>query len=120
MDGLKPINDQMGHRAGDAAIREIAQRISRGSRAADTVARLGGDEFGVILPEVMDRDGAASLAQRIADEIRLPFRFEDKSVPLDASIGMAVFPDDGAEIETLIESADKAMYAVKRTRKIHR
>jgi diguanylate cyclase (GGDEF)-like protein len=120
MDGLKPINDQLGHRAGDAAIREIAQRISRGSRESDTVARLGGDEFGVILPEVMDRDSATSLAQRIADEIRLPFRFEDKSVPLDASIGMAVFPDDGVEIETLIESADKAMYAVKRTRKTHR
>jgi diguanylate cyclase (GGDEF)-like protein len=120
MDGLKPINDQMGHRAGDAAIREIALRISRGSRKADTVARLGGDEFGVILPEVMDRDSAASLAQRIAEEIRLPFHFEDKPVPLDASIGMAVFPDDGAEIETLIESADKAMYAVKLTCKVHR
>jgi len=120
MDGLKPINDQLGHRAGDAAIREIASRIARGSRAADTVARLGGDEFGVILPEVIDRDSAVSLAQRISSEIRLPFQFEDKPIPLDASIGMAVFPDDGAEIETLIESADKAMYAVKRTRKNYR
>jgi diguanylate cyclase (GGDEF)-like protein len=120
MDGLKPINDQLGHRAGDAAIREIANRISRGSRETDTVARLGGDEFGVILPEVMDRGSAASLAQRIANEIRLPFVFEDRPVPLDASIGIAVFPDDGAEIETLIESADKSMYAVKRNRKNHR
>ena len=120
MDGLKPINDQLGHRAGDAAIRELANRISHGSREADTVARLGGDEFGVILSEVHDRDGAASLAQRISHEIRQPFQFEDRAVPLDASIGMAVFPDDGAEIETLIESADKSMYAVKRTRKNHR
>jgi len=120
MDGLKPINDQMGHRAGDAAIRELAQRISRGSREADTVARLGGDEFGVILSEVMDRDGAAALAQRISNEIRLPFEFESRPIPLDASIGMAVFPHDGAEIETLIDSADKSMYAVKRTRKNHR
>jgi diguanylate cyclase (GGDEF)-like protein len=117
MDGLKPINDQHGHRAGDAAIREIAQRISRGSRESDTVARLGGDEFGVILPEVTDRDSAATLARRIAEEIRLPFQFEDRPLPLDASIGIALFPDDGMEVETLIESADQSMYAIKRTRK---
>jgi GGDEF domain-containing protein len=75
MDGLKPINDQLGHRAGDAAIREVANRISRNSREADTVARLGGDEFGVILPEVDERDSAVSLARRISSEIRLPFQF---------------------------------------------
>jgi diguanylate cyclase (GGDEF)-like protein len=117
MDGLKPINDQHGHRAGDAAIREIARRISRGSRESDTVARLGGDEFGVILPELTDRDSAASLAKRIAEEIRRPFQFEDRQLPLDASIGVALFPDDGTEVESLIESADQSMYAIKRTRK---
>jgi diguanylate cyclase (GGDEF)-like protein len=76
MDGLKPINDQHGHRAGDAAIRETASRIRRMSRQHDTVARLGGDEFGVILTEVPSRDGLTTLAERIAEEIRQPFQFE--------------------------------------------
>lgn len=117
MDGLKPINDQLGHRAGDAAIRELAARIARGLRESDTVARVGGDEFAVILSDVSDRESARSLAQRIESEISLPFAFEERPLPLGASIGVAVFPDDGTEIETLIETADRSMYAMKRTRK---
>ena len=117
MDGLKPINDRLGHRVGDAALCEIANRISRGSRETDTVARIGGDEFGVILADVEDRDGAASIAARISDTIHLPFLFENRTIPLGASIGMAIFPDDGAEVEALIESADQSMYAIKRSRR---
>lgn len=116
MDGLKPINDQFGHRTGDAAIRETAARISRVSRRSDTVARLGGDEFGVILGDVKDRNGALTVADRIADEIRLPFQFEGHKLALDASIGIGISSEDGAEIEELIEAADQSMYAVKRTR----
>jgi diguanylate cyclase (GGDEF)-like protein len=120
MDGLKPINDKHGHRAGDAVIRETGQRISKISRQSDTVARLGGDEFAVIAPDVNGRDGAVRHADRLADEIRRPFSFEDTQLALDASIGLAIFPDDGTETDALIEKADQSMYAIKRTRKTHR
>jgi diguanylate cyclase (GGDEF)-like protein len=117
LDGLKPINDTHGHRAGDAALREAAARIRRASRQSDTVARLGGDEFGVILPDVGGRDGVVRHMERLSQEIRQPFAFEEKPLPLDASIGAAVFPDDGEDVEILIEQADRSMYAVKRSRK---
>ena len=120
MDGLKPINDKYGHRTGDAVIRETGQRISKISRQADTVARLGGDEFAVIAADVRDRDSAARHADRLADEIRRPFAFEDNELALEASIGLAIFPDDGTETDALIEKADQAMYAIKRTRKTGR
>jgi len=120
MDGLKAINDVHGHRAGDAAIKELAGRTSRAARESDTVARLGGDEFGVILTDVRDRESAEETAERIATEIRQPFRFEDVPLALDASIGLAMFPEDASGVEDLIEKADKAMYNVKRGRKGHR
>lgn len=117
MDGLKPINDVHGHRAGDAAIRELATRIGRSVRRSDTAARLGGDEFGIILSDIEDRRCADRFAERIAEEIRSPFNFEDRELPLGASIGTAVFPDDGEELDALMERADQSMYAVKRARK---
>ncbi len=120
MDGLKPINDRYGHRAGDAAIRETAQRIRRISRQSDTVARLGGDEFAIILPDIACRDSALSHAGRIAAEISQPFAFEDRALDLGASIGVATFPLDGTEPDALIEQADRAMYETKRSRKVQR
>lgn len=117
MDGLKAINDRYGHRAGDAAIRETATRIRRALRQSDTAARLGGDEFGVILYDVQNRDSAATSAERITAEIRQPFAFEDRPLSLDASVGVAVFPDDGKEMDALIEKADQSMYTIKRSRK---
>jgi diguanylate cyclase (GGDEF)-like protein len=120
MDGLKPINDTYGHRAGDAAIYETGRRISRISRQSDTVARMGGDEFAIIMTDIDSRDSAVHHTDRIADEIGRPFSFEDSQLALGASIGLAIFPDDGTEMDSLIEKADQAMYAVKRTRKTHR
>ena len=117
MDGLKSINDNYGHRTGDAAICETGRRISQISRQSDTVARLGGDEFAIIMAEIEGRDSVLSYADRLADQIRQPFLFEDHHLNLDASIGLATFPDDGTEVETLIEKADREMYAIKRTRK---
>lgn len=117
LDGLKEINDNYGHRAGDAAIREVALRISNTLRESDTVARLGGDEFGIIVGEVVARDDIRLLIQRIDFEITKPFEFEGWKINLRASIGYALFNEDGFELEDLIDKADKSMYEVKRARK---
>lgn len=117
MDQLKSINDRWGHRTGDAAINEVARRISRVPRETDLVARLGGDEFGVMLASVRDRSSIDEIAQRISREIRLPFIADGNDVPLSASIGASSFPSDGTDIETLIEKADRAMYSTKNTKR---
>ena len=116
MDGLKRINDEHGHRAGDAALRELAARLSGVLRQSDTVARLGGDEFGVILSRVEGREGAWVAAYRLGSELDRPMAFEGMRLSLSASIGVAVFPEDGDQPEALVETADQAMYAIKRQR----
>jgi diguanylate cyclase (GGDEF)-like protein len=117
MDGLKYINDRYGHRAGDAAIKELALRIVGAARESDIVARLGGDEFGVILPHSKDRASVEQVAARMAQETTSAFEFERIPLQIEASVGMAVFPDDAEEIEELVEKADQGMYRVKRARK---
>ena len=116
MDGLKRVNDNFGHRAGDAAIRETALRISRIPRRSDIVARLGGDEFGVILGEVADIGDLLAIIDRLAQETDQPFRFEGHTFDLTASIGHARFPDDATDVDALLEAADRSMYQMKRTR----
>ena len=116
LDGLKRINDSFGHRAGDAAIRETALRISRIPRRTDIVARLGGDEFGVILSEISNRSDLIAIVERISGETDHPFRFEGRTLHLTASIGHAQYPDDGADVDSLLEAADRSMYQMKRTR----
>lgn len=117
MDGLKEINDNLGHRAGDAAIKEVALRISGVLHEWDTVSRLGGDEFGIIVTNVWDRYDIRSLIQRIDGEITKPFEFESHKINLRASIGYALFSEDGIELDVLIEKADKSMYDEKRKRR---
>jgi diguanylate cyclase (GGDEF)-like protein len=116
MDGLKTINDRHGHRTGDAALCEAARRISSVSRETDMVCRLGGDEFAVMLPEIQDRESGLEIADRIAREICQPYQFEKNDLFLNASIGIAIYPIDGCDIDTLIDAADQSMYAVKRSR----
>jgi len=118
MDGLKPINDKFGHRAGDAALRELGARLKRAARASDTVARLGGDEFGIILSAVDDRDAAEQAVRRFSEAL-LPgeLEFEELRLPLGASVGLALFADDATELADLLDFADQAMYADKRRRK---
>nr|WP_305891286.1 sensor domain-containing diguanylate cyclase [Methylomonas sp. SURF-1] len=114
MDGLKQINDSLGHRVGDVIIREFSNRLAAASRVSDTVSRLGGDEFGVILNPVDSGDGIAAAVQRINSAIAAPFSFENRRYALSASIGSAQFPDDSSEINALLEIADQRMYQVKR------
>lgn len=117
MDGLKQVNDRHGHRAGDAAIREFASRISQDARRSDTVARLGGDEFGIVLSPGTDRAGTLLVARRVGGRFDTPFAFEGLSLAIGASIGAALFPDDGDDPDGLVEKADQLMYESKRERK---
>jgi len=120
MNGLKQINDRFGHRSGDAAIREFAQRLKHHSRASDTVARFGGDEFGIILTPVSESGHVSLKARRLESQVEKPFKVDDSIVKLSGSIGAAVYPYDGAQIEILLDKADQAMYARKREHKSKR
>lgn len=117
MDGLKEINDQYGHLAGDAAIKEVAVRIKHLLREADTVSRLGGDEFGVIVGNAKERSQLDVLIARIDTEISKPFCFEQTPIDLRVSAGYALYGQDASGLEALIEKADQSMYQAKRTRK---
>ena len=117
IDHFKAINDRMGHAAGDELLVEVAARIRTELRDGGFVARLGGDELAVLLAPIRSGDEAATVAERIADAIRAPLlsalfgRIEPS-----ASIGVAVFPDHGADLEQLLVAADAAMYRAKRRR----
>ncbi len=114
MNGLKGINDNLGHRAGDAALTELASRIGQATRSSDTAARLGGDEFAVVLSPVGTPEEVDVAITRLKDRICAPFLFEGRDLRLRASIGAAHSPNDGREIKDLIEIADQRMYSQKR------
>lgn len=117
MDGLKKINDGLGHRAGDAVLCEFAQRLNAAARSSDTVARLGGDEFAVILnPVDKAQQGIAAALRRLDEAIAQPFSYDGKTLALRASIGSACFPDESKDVESLIELADRRMYEIKSAR----
>jgi diguanylate cyclase (GGDEF)-like protein len=113
LDRFKEVNDTLGHHIGDALIREVAHRLPLELRDADTIARLGGDEFAVLLPDVRDPDAPVHCALRVLDAVRRPFEVEGITLEIDASIGAASFPDDGADVTRLLQCADVAMYAAK-------
>ena len=113
LDRFKAVNDSLGHPAGDALLREAASRIAGCVRAADTVARVGGDEFAIILAELGDAGDAALVAQKVADTMAVPYRIQGRELFLSASIGIATFPRDGRDGETLVRNADAAMLHAK-------
>jgi diguanylate cyclase (GGDEF)-like protein len=113
LDGFKPVNDSLGHASGDRLLQLAAERLTSCVRSTDTVARLGGDEFIVLLTEVSDGANAARIAEKILTALRQPYVLEGSEVSITASAGLSVFPEDGAEAEILLASADAAMYSAK-------
>jgi diguanylate cyclase len=114
LDRFKDVNDTLGHHHGDLLLREVASRLTGTLRAVDTVARLGGDEFAVLLPDAT-ADGAAAVAQKVRAALHQPLTLDGLGLDLDASIGIAVYPDHGGDAAELLQHADVAMYAAKQT-----
>jgi diguanylate cyclase (GGDEF)-like protein len=117
MDGLKPINDSMGHQAGDAVLCEFANRLQRNLREGDLAVRLGGDEFAVLLNHVADRNECAQAQARFQHQVEQDFVWQGRHLPLAASFGAALYPADGQTLEILLNHADQVMYQAKATRK---
>ena len=113
LDRFKEINDTLGHQTGDAVLVHLAERLKEVARASDTVARLGGDEFALVLPGVEDASTALFVAERIRRALDDPFLVGELTLELETSIGIAIFPRDGADIEQLLKRADLALYASK-------
>jgi diguanylate cyclase (GGDEF)-like protein len=116
LDGFKEINDRLGHRVGDAVLKEVANRLVAGTRPSDTVARLGGVEFAVLVRPLDGTAGPEDAAIRLGRELSQPCDIEGFPVVLGCSIGVAVAPDHGDDPDTLLERADVAMYSAKRSR----
>ena len=113
LDRFKEVNDTLGHNAGDQLLIQAAQRICVTLRSSDTVARQGGDEFIVILPDITNLSMPERVAQRIINSLTAPFDLDGQPAHVSASIGIACYPNDSMEMETLIRYADQAMYTAK-------
>ena len=115
LDKFKPVNDTLGHAAGDQLLRLVAGRIREQVRESDTVARVGGDEFTVILHDISSPQNAATVAQKIITALAAPFQLGSGSREsvIGSSIGIAVYPNDGQDPDTLVKKADAAMYVAK-------
>ncbi len=114
LDGFKEVNDIRGHDAGDQVLQSLARRLESVVRASDTVARIGGDEFVVLSNETRTEEEAAALVGRLRQSLRQPYQINGSVVEIDASIGWALFPSDGATPAELLGRADVQMFATKR------
>jgi diguanylate cyclase (GGDEF)-like protein len=116
LDDFKQVNDDYGHHVGDLYLQEIAARLKRQLRPGDMLARLGGDEFAILVPDAHSRRVVDEIARRLASCFATPVEAEEHSLSGSASIGIAVYPEDGATSDELLKTADAAMYVKKRTR----
>ncbi len=113
LDRFKGVNDMHGHAAGDALLKQAAARLAAAVRETDTVARLGGDEFAIVQTGLPQPHYAAGFAERLVATIARPFEFEDEAMAVGLSIGIALFPADGGDADTLLKNADTALYRAK-------
>jgi diguanylate cyclase (GGDEF)-like protein/PAS domain S-box-containing protein len=113
LDRFKVINDSLGHSIGDLLLQDVAERLKKFAREQDTVARLGGDEFLIVLTAVKDCPDAAVAAERLMDAMTAGFVIQGHSFGMNCSLGISIFPEHGADSETLIKNADAAMYTAK-------
>ncbi len=113
LDQFKQINDSLGHEVGDRVLREVAQRLTVAVRAEDSVSRLGGDEFIIIVNELDEPRYAAQMAQRVLQSLQTPLLHQGQELYLTTSIGISLYPEDGAEVDTLLRNADAAMFRAK-------
>ena len=114
LDHFKEVNDTLGHAYGDELVKEVARRLQHALRGSDVVARLGGDEFAIVLSNLYQPILAAEVAQKILSTVAEPFVLNEETVFVTASIGIALFPGDGLQLDDLFKYADQAMYHAKR------
>ncbi|MCP3868044.1 MAG: EAL domain-containing protein [Gammaproteobacteria bacterium] len=113
MDRFKVINDSLGHLAGDQLLQTVASRLSTCLRDSDTLARVGGDEFNLLVPDISGREDVVRIATKIFEKLKLPVDLEGCEIFISFSVGIALFPQDGATMEALVKNADMAMYHIK-------
>ncbi|MGH2700314.1 MAG: putative bifunctional diguanylate cyclase/phosphodiesterase [Actinomycetota bacterium] len=117
LDRFKEVNDSLGHHIGDVLLRQVGPRVKEVLREVDTFARLGGDEFIVLLPNVGSSEHALEVAERVLTAIEIPFVLDEVSdgltIDVEASIGLALYPEHGTDVDTLLQRADVAMYVAK-------
>ncbi|MCG6535932.1 MAG: GGDEF domain-containing protein, partial [Syntrophales bacterium LBB04] len=113
LDKFKVINDTHGHPVGDSLLQAVAKRLSKITRQEDTIARIGGDEFILLLPQINHVADVTIVTERIMSDFQQPFNIDGHEFHVTASIGYAVYPDDGEDVDTLIKNSDIAMYIAK-------
>jgi diguanylate cyclase (GGDEF)-like protein len=117
LDDFKQVNDQYGHSAGDQYLRQAAQRMKRQLRPSDLLARLGGDEFAVLVTNVHTQGDVEDVARRLERSFKESFEADGYTIRGSVSVGSALFPDDGSDKDSLLSTADAAMYVNKKIKK---
>ena len=115
LDHFKNINDSLGHSKGDLVLQEVARRLKKNTRDGDIIARFGGDEFAIILSGIKKKAHIDFIAKKILRSVEVPFLMDNKEFYLSASMGISVYPDNGDDIEMLLQAADSSMYKVKQS-----